>query len=216
MLLSPTFFWNKMARGYARSPVADQSAYEHKLAVTASHLKPTDRLLEFGCGTGTTALIHAPRVAHVDAIDFSSEMIAIAKEKAWDQSCRRVNFAVAAIEDWPIPDAGAAYDVVLGMSILHLVKDVNQTLTRVNQMLKSGGLFFSSTVCLGEMRGLGRVFWPALGHTGLIPKLHPFRIAQLKDHITAHGFRIETDWRPEKPGSVFLVARKVDECVEGA
>ena len=39
-------------------------------------------VLEFGCGTGGTAIIHAPYVKHIRAIDISGNMIAIAKGKA--------------------------------------------------------------------------------------------------------------------------------------
>ena len=126
MLIRPTAFWNMIARHYANQPVADEAAYRHKLAVTAARLRPSDRLLEFGCGTGTTALIHAPRVARIDAIDFSRKMIAIAREKAERQGVSNVHFDVAAFEDWPIPDDEDRYDAVLGMSVLHLVADLDQ------------------------------------------------------------------------------------------
>ena len=68
-------FWNRIARRYARQPVADQAAYEHKLAVTQGYLRPEMELVEIGCGTGSTALVHAPRVRHITAFDGSSAMI---------------------------------------------------------------------------------------------------------------------------------------------
>ncbi len=209
MLLSPTFFWNKMARGYAKRPVGNPDAYQVKLDKTAEYLKPTDRLLEFGCGTGTTALIHAPRVAQIEAIDFSSEMIAIAREKLWDTSADNVNFEVSRFEDWPVPVAGQGYDAILGMSILHLVTDVDQTLEQVWKSLKPGGLFFSSTVCLGDSNGLERYFLPPLSAIGILPKVVRFKGADLIDRIRSHGFDIEHDWRPApEAASVFVVARR--------
>ena len=87
-------------------------------------------------GTGTTALIHAPRVARIDAIDFSRKMIAIAREKAERQGVSNVHFDVAAFEDWPIPDDEDRYDAVLGMSVLHLVADLDSTLARVRQVVR--------------------------------------------------------------------------------
>lgn len=211
MLLSPTFFWNKMARGYAKRPVGNPDAYQVKLDKTAEYLKPTDRLFEFGCGTGTTALIHAQRVAHVDAIDFSSEMIAIAREKLWDKPADNVNFEVSSFEDWPVPPEGQGYDAILGMSILHLVKDVDQTLQKVRESLKPGGLFFSSTVCLGDSNGLERYFLPPLSAIGVLPKLTRFKGVELIKRIESHGFEIEHDWRPAPDAaSIFIVAKRVD------
>lgn len=62
-------FWDRMANKYARQPIADEAAYQHKLDVTRQHFTPQSKVLEFGCGTGSTALLHAPHVkigrAHV-------------------------------------------------------------------------------------------------------------------------------------------------------
>lgn len=68
-------FWNLIAGRYARTPVADEAAYEHKLAATRRLLSPEMDVLEFGCGTGTTALHHAPLVRLYTGIDFSPKMM---------------------------------------------------------------------------------------------------------------------------------------------
>ena len=75
-------FWDRIAAKYARQPIADQAAYEHKLEVTQKYLTSDTKLFEFGCGTGSTAIIHATKVAHIVAIDVSENMLAIAREKA--------------------------------------------------------------------------------------------------------------------------------------
>ncbi|SHG39153.1 class I SAM-dependent methyltransferase [Cognatishimia maritima] len=209
MLLRPTFFWNKMARRYAKSPVGNPDAYQVKLDKTADYLKPTDRVLEFGCGTGTTALIHAPRVAQIDAIDFSTEMIAIAREKLWDKPADNVSFEVSSFEDWPVPVAGQGYDAILGMSILHLVNDAEAVLDKVHRSLKPSGLFFTSTVCLGDGQGLERFFLPPLSAIGILPKLRMFKAADLLDLMKAHGFEIEHRWVPDGTPSLFAIARRV-------
>lgn len=210
MLLSPTFFWNTMARRYAKSPVANPDAYQVKLDKTAEYLRQTDRVLEFGCGTGTTALIHAPRVAQIEGIDFSKEMIAIAREKLWDQSAPNVSFEVARFEDWPVPVQGQGYDAILGMSILHLVDDAEAVLDKVRRSLKPGGLFFTSTVCLGDSRGLEHYFLPPLSAIGLLPKLRMFKAADLLKLMKDHGFEIEHEWVPDGMPSLFAIARRVD------
>ena len=48
-------FWDKTAERYAKSPVSDEATYQRKLAETQSYFTPGMRVLEFGCGTGTTA-----------------------------------------------------------------------------------------------------------------------------------------------------------------
>ncbi len=208
MLLHPTRFWNFMARGYSRKPVDNPEAYQHKLDETAKYLTKDDRVLEFGCGTGTTAMIHAPRVFHIDAIDFSSEMIAIAREKAEAQNIKNVRFEVSSFEDWPIPNPDGDYDAVLGMSILHLVSNLDETLSKVHQALKPGGMFFSSTVCIGKMNPVVRFGLSTLGGIGILPKILPLTPDSLKEIIAKQGFKIVTVWQPEESAAVFIVTRR--------
>jgi cyclopropane fatty-acyl-phospholipid synthase-like methyltransferase len=55
-------FWDKRAEKYAQRPLADQAAYEKKLEITRRYFNPDSVVLEIGCGTGSTALAHAPYV----------------------------------------------------------------------------------------------------------------------------------------------------------
>jgi len=55
-------FWDKVAERYSRQPVADEAAYQEKLQVTREYFQPYMEVLEFGCGTGSTAIEHAPYV----------------------------------------------------------------------------------------------------------------------------------------------------------
>src|SRR5690606_20058675 len=111
-------FWNRIARRYARQPVADEAAYQRKLEVTRGFLRPGMEVLEFGAGTGSTSLTRAPLVGHITAIDYSPAMIEIAREKARAAGVENVRFEVSTIEDWQA--AEHSYDAVFGNSILHL------------------------------------------------------------------------------------------------
>jgi len=73
--------WDRFAKGYAKRRISDQASYERKLKVTQGYLRPDMELLEFGCGTGSTALIHAPHVKHILGINFSAKMIEFAQAK---------------------------------------------------------------------------------------------------------------------------------------
>jgi len=151
-------FWNKAARKYAESPVRQQAAYEAKLAHTQTFFTPETRLFEFACGTGSTALHHAPKVAEVLATDLSDEMITIAREKLAKTDLANVRFETWNIEADPITEDG--FDMVMAHSILHLVHDLPQTLKTVQRLLKPGGVFVSSTVCLSKYRFIAS---PVLG-----------------------------------------------------
>ncbi len=204
MTTSPRF-WNFMAKRYARQPIADEKAYRHKLEVTQSFLRPDMKVLEFGCGTGSTALIHAPHVAHIDAIDFSEKMIKIAEEKARTQGIENVAFSRATIEDWHATDH--SYDVILGLSILHLLEDKEAVLTKVHQLLKTDGIFVSSTVCMAEMKGVMKWLLSIGNALGILPLVRTFSADELMESMQRCGFSVKSNWRPKPESSVFIVAK---------
>jgi ubiquinone/menaquinone biosynthesis C-methylase UbiE len=94
-------------------------------------------MFEFGCGTGSTAIIHSPYVKHIQAIDLSSKMLEIAQDKVDKENISSINFEQSAIDDFNAPEN--SYDVVLGVSILHLLENKEEAITKVFRMLKPGG-----------------------------------------------------------------------------
>ena len=60
-------FWDRVAPDYSRQAIADTETYARKLAATQALMQPSMAVLEFGCGTGSTALEHAGHVAQIDA-----------------------------------------------------------------------------------------------------------------------------------------------------
>jgi len=91
-------FWDKIADKYARRPVADEASYQRKLEITRALLRPDMEVVELGCGTGSTALVHAPYVRHIRAIDVSPRMIEIARGKAGASGIENVTFEVSSID----------------------------------------------------------------------------------------------------------------------
>jgi ubiquinone/menaquinone biosynthesis C-methylase UbiE len=200
-------FWDRMAKRYAKSPIADEAAYQKKLEVTREYLKPSMNVLEFGCGTGSTAITLAPHVKHILATDFSPNMIEIAQAKASVANVGNVTFEVSSIED--LAEASRSFDMVLGHSILHLVDDKEAVLSRVYDLLKPGGFFVSSTVCLGNsyLKYLSPVM--SLGNLiGLLPRVKAFTMEDLVASLKAAGFEIDHQWQPGKGVVAFIVAKK--------
>lgn len=202
-------FWDRTSRRYAAAPVADQAGYERTLARTRDVLKPDDRVLELGCGTGSTALLLAPNVRNYLATDISSEMIAIAEEKHAKAPVPGLAFRVEVVEELA---ADLPVSVVLGFNYLHLVRDLPATLRHINAQLRSGGLFISKTPCLGDMNPLIRlVLLPAMHAIGLAPHASAFRAEALTQHMIDAGFEIvatESHASKGKESLPYIVARK--------
>jgi ubiquinone/menaquinone biosynthesis C-methylase UbiE len=199
-------FWDWMAERYARQPIADEAAYREKLSRTRQYFGPQCRVLEFGCGTGSTAIAHAPYVGHIHATDISANMLAIAREKASAAGLSNVSFQQATLRDLGI--VSASWDVILGMSILHLVPDLDADIDLVHRLLKPGGVFISSSPCIADMSTIFRFVAPLFRWLPFLPSVTVFSKKELETSLERAGFVIETSWQPGDNAAVFVVARK--------
>lgn len=200
-------FWNKRADKYAQRPVSDEAAYQKKLEITRKYFRPDMEVLEIGCGTGSTAIAHAPYVRHILATDFSSRMIEIARDKALAGGVDNVTFEVRPADENDVPDASV--DAVMAHSLLHLLEDREQVIADVHRMLKTGGVFVSSTACLGDMLFLFRLIIPVGRFLRLFPLVKVFSAAELKSSLEDAGFEIDYEWQPKKNAAVFIICRKL-------
>jgi ubiquinone/menaquinone biosynthesis C-methylase UbiE len=61
-------------------------------------------LLEFGCGSGDTAIAHAPRVKHIQAIHISKNMLGVARCSGTESSPHTITFFMLTIDKFWAPD----------------------------------------------------------------------------------------------------------------
>jgi ubiquinone/menaquinone biosynthesis C-methylase UbiE len=202
-----TRFWDRIATRYARKAVPNEAVYAEKLQITREYLTAEMNLLEFGCGTGTTALAHAPFVATMHGIDSSAKMVAIARSKAQAGAIAKATFEQASIESFNAPDQ--VFDAIIGLSVLHLIEDLTPVLAKVRRLLKPGGFFVSSTPCLGPGTWPLRKVAGLAASLSLIPLLRFLTPDELLQSLNAMGFVILRDWRPNQGRTLFLVAQKV-------
>jgi ubiquinone/menaquinone biosynthesis C-methylase UbiE len=201
-------FWDVIANSYAKRPVADEESYQQKLCKTREYLTSQTEVFEYGCGTGSTAINHAPFVKTILAIDVSSKMIDIAKTKAEKNLAENVCFEIGSIDTFRVDEH--RYDVVMAHSILHLLKNPQAALVKSHAILKSGGVFVSSTTCMGDSM-LGKIIGyvgPLFSYVGLLPFIKVFSTAALLLSIEQAGFVIEHQWRPQPSAAIFIIARK--------
>ena len=199
-------FWDKRAEKYAQRPVADQETYNKKLEITRTYFQKESEVLETGCGTGSTALAHAPYVRHILATDISPAMINIAREKAEANQVDNVSFEVQAVAGRDIKPS--FYDVIMAHNLLHLLEDPQAAIAAAYRGLKQGGVFITSTACIGDMSWYFRVIAPVGHFLGLIPFVNVFTQAQLKQSFIDAGFVIDHEWLPKKNAAAFIIAKK--------
>ena len=216
-MIDDSKFWDKAAEKYARSPIRNMEAYEYTLERTRSYLKPDDKVLELGCGTGSTALLLAGSAGHITGTDISPNMIAIASSKANEDNITNADFVhLDAIEN---ARQLGDFDVVLGYNLFHLVPDMAASFVAIHAILPKDGLFTSKTPCMARsgfgvkailIWGLMRLVIPIMQFFGKAPYVRQLSIGDLEQAIAEAGFEIiETGNYPAgPPASHFVVARK--------
>ena len=198
-------FLDKAAARYAKSPIRDEASYQKKLAITREYFPPDWSVLEFGCGTGGTAILHSPYVRDILATDISKNMLEIAQTKAADAGIGNIRFQQGTLDILPL--APGSFDAVLGLNILHLLEDPDAAIGRVSSLLKPGGIFVANTVLAADMKLHWRLLIPLMRALGFAPHVSRFGRDELFAMLARAGFDINYEWQPDSL-SAFIVARK--------
>ncbi|MBO6621213.1 MAG: class I SAM-dependent methyltransferase [Balneola sp.] len=97
-------------------------------------------VLELGCGTGKNTFWLLNKAERIIGLDFSTEMLKIAKEKVVSD---KVEFKQSDLnKDWEIEDQFA--DLITSSLTLEHIEDLNHIFNQANQKLSENGLFFIS------------------------------------------------------------------------
>lgn len=108
--------------------------------VLESGARPGMRILDLGSGTGEPALALATAVGptgRVTAVDFTNEMLNVARERAAALKIQHVDFVHSAIEDLNFP--AASFDAVVSRWGLIFAADVPAQLRRIRAWLRPAG-----------------------------------------------------------------------------
>lgn len=96
--------------------------------------KPTMKILDLCCGDGYDANNYSKIIENVSAIDASSELIKIAKEKY-----KHIDFKVGLAEE--LPYENNYFDVIVSKYSIMTSIDMNPIFNEVYRTLKTGGYF---------------------------------------------------------------------------
>ena len=136
--------WDRMSQLYTRE-IDRRFAPVVEAVVRRGALRPGDRVLDLGTGTGSVALLAAARVTpggSVLGVDLSPEMLAVARRRAAAEGVGRCTFREGRAEKVPA-DAGA-FDVVLASLSLMYVIDRAAAAREIARVLRAGGRFVAA------------------------------------------------------------------------
>ncbi|MDO6528110.1 class I SAM-dependent methyltransferase [Motilimonas sp. 1_MG-2023] len=204
-MISSKKFWDGSAKKYVKTAIKDEVTYQKKIAITQQYLNKDCDVLEFGCGSGGTAIIHAPYVKKIFATDISEKMIEIAEKKARECNVENVIFKQNTLDELILQKQD--YDVILGLNVLHLLEDVDISIHYIYKLLKNNGVFISSTSLIGEVHVVFRLLISIMQFIGLAPHVCVLTKNQLVSKLIKAGFSVELEWVTSRE-SIFIVAKK--------
>ncbi len=198
-------YWNKRAQTYdEKSGICYREAYERTVEETVKYLRPTDRVLDFACGTGIVTFGMAPHAGSVLGIDQSAGMVAKARAKAGAENVelRQLDLFSPELEN-------GSFDVVTAFNVLCYVRDHPRVLGRIWDLLKPGGYFISATDCLGQRLTKAGIQKWLKSRTGKMPYVAFDTMASLEAKVAGAGFEVlERENLFPAPPNLFLAARK--------
>jgi len=203
--MTDTAFWDKAAPKYAKDPISDMPAYEATLGRMRHYLEPDHKVLEIGCGTGSTALELAPGVAEYTATDVSAGMIEIAKNKITGDLPATLNFQVSAAGTLP----EGHFDAILALNLFHLVRDLEDVLQSIYERLPSGGLLIDKTALLKDGKWYIGAMLPVMQFFGKAPYCRSMTADDYRSLLRRAGFEpVEEIIQPGLAPRMFTVSRK--------
>lgn len=201
-------FWDKVSNLFDRSEKKTNpvSTSFKTIEATKKLLSRNDVVLDYGCGPGTITIEIAESAKTMLAIDISSGMIEVARGKAAQRSIENLDFEQSNLLDERYKKE--SFNMILASNILHFIEDTAKVLSRINDLLKSGGLFISATVCLGERKTFLSTMMFFLTKIGIIPKMNFFKTSELENLIANGNFTIVDIGSLSRILNCFIVAKK--------
>lgn len=208
-------FWDSASKNYDKTEERFEYIHKKSRENTKRFLKDSDSVLDYGCGTGTTSCQFSNHVKEIHAIDISSKMIEIAREKAAVSKIANVRFEQSDIFDEKF--SSESYDVILAFNMLHTVTNPRDVMQRISELLKPEGIFISVTPCLRQKMSfliyLQIQLVRVLCKVGLIPiPIRRITSSEVNDLLETAGLQtVESEEIYKGASSYFVVAKKLQK-----
>ena len=201
-------FWNRRSEVFDKQVLSVyENAYRKMVKRSAAFLKKEDRVFEIGCGTGVATNPLSKYVKEITATDISENMIQKAREKAKNQSKDNIIFRTGELTEMEVEPE--SYDVVAAYNVLLYMKNQEEVLKKIYEVLKPGGIFLSATDCLGRNLSKDSVkkFWKSKLH--LMPYVAFDTPISLMRKVQKNDFEVlEIVNLHKNPPNIFIAAKK--------
>ena len=173
--------------------VAAQLLPAARVVVDSAGLRPDERVLDLGCGTGNAALLAAERTGEVTGVDPAARLLEIARAQAAREG-KKVTFLPGEAASLPLGDG--AVDVIVSVFALIFAPDPGAAAAEMSRVLAPGGrIVLSAWIPAGAMFEMNSTAADAVRQAvGAPPGPAPFAWEQrdaLLNLLGPHGFSVE-------------------------
>lgn len=213
--------YDQMAKEFSDS----RAHFWEELAFLAEHIERDDHVLDIGCGNGRFAPLVAARHAHYDGVDYSTELIKVAKQK-FPQGIFTAGDATAL----PFPDN--SFDIAFSFAVIHHIpgnEGQKKFVREALRVLHPGGKLIITSWDLWSKKYLGRLLKSAIGSMLQLNALdlrdvmltfgqkkqpryvHAFTMAELRELLESNGLEVlgvDTVSRGSGERNIVVVAQK--------
>jgi len=134
--------WNRVAPAWEKwdRQLDENMAFVNYRLIADARLRPGQRVLDLGSGTGCPALLAAQAVGHggsVVGLDLAERMLAVARRKAATLGLSNVTFQTADITTLPFEPA--SFDAVISRFCFMFLPEIPKALAEIVRVLKPAG-----------------------------------------------------------------------------
>jgi len=103
-------------------------------------VKPGDKLLDIGIGTGLCSSLFFKHELELYGLDSSDEMLAMCKKKGIAKELKKWDLL-----DMPLPYPAAQFDIILAGGVFHFFEDLQPIFKEIARLIKPNGIFAFTT-----------------------------------------------------------------------
>lgn len=153
-----------------------------------AHVTAGASVLDAGCGPGALSCVASRSCALVEALDASSNMVALARRRAAEEGIGNISFHIGAIGDGALL-AGRRFDAILCSSVLEYGEDLDGGLGWLAERLApTGVLLVSMPNGRSCYRWAERAVFRVTGRPRYLAYVRHFpSVAQFRERLRRHG-----------------------------
>ncbi len=136
-MINERAYWNNDAKNYEARVDKSHKAYEKIIDYIKKEINKDMLLLDIGTGTGEIPINISNNVKNIEAIDYSFEMIKIAKQKAKIKGIKNISFSVQDSNNLIYKDN--TFDVITIINLLHIIPKPEKVIEEAKRLIKNYG-----------------------------------------------------------------------------